>query len=129
MRKTTLVLALAVLLAGCGSDDEESKDPATVKSDDAKSKAAVRTLVTGVEACYVENQDYSACKKPQGTGVKLGSGEGQAEVTEASTGGYTVVGHSKSGNTFTAEKTSSGSLKRTCSTDGSKDGGCLDGKW
>jgi hypothetical protein len=128
MRKTTLALAAAALLAGCGGDDEEAQDPATLERQDREARSAVRNLVSGVEACFVENQDYAMCKKPEGTEVQIGSGEGQAEVTKASTAGYTVVGHSKSGNTFTAEK-SEGGLKRSCTDEGSKDGGCVNGKW
>lgn len=129
MRKTTLALAAAALLAGCGGDDEEAQDPATVERQDREARSDVRTLVTGVETCFVENQDYSMCKKPEGTGVQIGSGEGQAEVSEATATGYTVVGHSRSGNTFTAEKSAGGALKRACTDEGSKEGGCMSGKW
>jgi type IV pilus assembly protein PilA len=125
-RTAAVVVASAVLIAGCGGDDE--KDAESAKTDDAQAKSNARNLVSEVEVCYAENQDYSACENPAGTQLPIGSGEGQVEVHEASTTGYTVVAHSKSGNSFTLTKSESGT-KRTCGAGGSEEGGCKDGRW
>jgi type IV pilus assembly protein PilA len=125
-RITAVFFSSLVLIAGCGGDDEP--DSQTVKTDDNQAKSNARNLVSEVEVCYVENQDYSACEKPAGTQLPIGSKEGEVEVTKAATDGYTVVAHSKSGNTFTLAKSGSGT-KRTCDAGGSEEGGCKDGRW
>ena len=140
MRRTILVLALVASLAGCGESEDEARDPATtedsatqdpaaVKKQDAQAKSDVRNLASGIEVCFIDQQDYSVCKEPEGTGVQIGSGKGQVEVADASAEGYTIIGHSQSGNTFTLKKSIDGSAERTCSAAGSTEGGCAGGKW
>jgi hypothetical protein len=135
-------LALAIAAAGCGGGDKSNREsaykppaaPQATVADgdavrqDAGAKAQARTLVTAVEACFVDQQDYSACRKPEGVTDPVGSGPGQAEVKQASTTGYTVVAHSESGTSFEATKDESGKLERSCDKPG--EGGCeAGGRW
>ena len=123
---TAVIVTSILLIAGCGGD---GADPQAVKAQDAQARTDARNLVSEVELCYAENQDYSRCRKPPATKLPLGSGKGQVEVTKATTGGYTIVAHSKSGNSFTISRSGTGPLKRTCDAAGSKEGGCKGGTW
>ena len=122
-----MVVISALLVAACGGEDKP--DPQTVQKQDIQAKSDARNLASEIEVCFVENQTYSACKKPAGTELPLGSNTGQVEVKDASTTGYRIVAHSKSGNSFTLEKSASGGTKRTCETSGSHEGGCKAGRW
>jgi hypothetical protein len=51
--------------------------------------------------------------------IPLGSGSGKAEVTGASTGGYTITAHSQSGRDFLLTKSATG---RTLTVGGSGSG-------
>jgi type IV pilus assembly protein PilA len=106
------------------------------KGQDASAKSDARNMVSQVEACYANQQDYTKCA-PTGTppvidgsatGLNIGSGQGQVEVlggAALTSSTYTVVGHSKSGNSFTIAKASDGTTTRTCTTASS--GGCPSG--
>jgi hypothetical protein len=125
--RLALVLIAVVLAMGtsaCGSDDEPAKSPpaatATVNpvAADAQAKSEARTAVTELEACFVDEQDYSRCDVPPST----------AEVSAADAGTYTITGHSTSGTEFLIEKQADGAVVRTCSAPGS--GGCpAGGDW
>ena len=105
------------------------------KGQDASAKSDARNLVSQVEACFANQQDYTNCKpdatgKVDGsaTGLKVGSTGGEVEVTASGTDTYTIVGHSKSTNDFTITKAADGSISRTCTTQNT--GGCPSGgKW
>ena len=141
VRLAAVPLVLVVLVAGCGGDDDKSnressyKPPAPAQQEgaaagdatkqDAEAKSQARELVTAVEACFVDQQMYTACKKPEGVTVPMGSEPGQAEVADATTAGYTVVAHSESGTSFEVEKGDSGELTRGCDRPGK--GGCASG--
>ncbi|HEX6744232.1 MAG TPA: hypothetical protein VF087_08450, partial [Solirubrobacteraceae bacterium] len=74
-------------------------------------------------------QDYRNCTTAAQlgtTGLPLGSGQGQVEVASTAADGYTVTGHSKSGNNFLITKTAGGAPTRTCTGSG---GGCNGGSW
>jgi type IV pilus assembly protein PilA len=101
------------------------------KGQDADSKSDARNLVSHVESCYADTQDYSQCNTAAklsdgGTGNTLGldygAGQGQVSVTASGTNTYTIVATSKSANTFTITKASTGLITRTCATHGQ--GGC-----
>lgn len=141
-RSIAIAAVLVVAVTGCGSSKSNrskayTPPPATTvqqapsgnaDQQDALAKADARTFVTEVEACFVDQQMYSACKKPAGTKADIGSGPGQVEVTAAGTADYTIVAHSKSGTDFKAEKKADGTLSRTCDKPGK--GGCQsDGSW
>src|SRR5919109_1459057 len=71
------------------------------KGQDASAKSNARNVVSHVEACFTDEQNYASC--------------------DTTSDGFTVQAASKSGNTFTIVKSASG-IARTCSTGGS--GGC-----
>ena len=100
------------------------------KAQDANAKSGARSLVSHVESCYVDTEDYTKCDTQAALGsmnLSYGSGVDQVEVTASSTSGYTVVGHSRSNTDFKIVKTSSGTT-RTCTSPGV--GGCrADGTW
>jgi type IV pilus assembly protein PilA len=94
------------------------------KGQDADAKSNVRNLVSQVESCYANQQDYTKCKPATDgtldgnqTGLSIGAtgGKVQDSGTWASTS-YTVVAYSKSGNQFTMTKTNGGATTRSCTT-------------
>ncbi len=102
------------------------------KGQDADAKSNARNLVSQVESCYADTQDYTGCDNEAAaplndSGVPMGSADGQAEVVDASSGtdDYVIVGHSKSGNDFTITKLNGTAPSRSCTTGG--DGGCPTG--
>jgi type IV pilus assembly protein PilA len=101
------------------------------KGQDSSAKSAARNLVSSVESYYATNKTYigaSSDKDVKGSGV-LGTGDGEATISDATSDGYTIIGQSASGNRFTITKDGSGDpVKRTCKTKDS--GGCPDtGNW
>ncbi len=101
------------------------------KGQDASAKSDARNLVSHVESCFADTQDYANCNtatKLGTTGLSFGTAGGQVEVTSGSGTSYTVVGHSKSGNNFTITKTNGATPTRTCTTTGQ--GSCpSSGSW
>jgi type IV pilus assembly protein PilA len=99
------------------------------KGQDATAKSDARNMVSQVESCYADSQDYTSCNSSAelgATGLDYGSAAGQVEVSAAATGTYTVTGHSRSGGTFNIVKAADGTSSRTCSG-GTK--GCNSGSW
>src|SRR5215216_78524 len=80
------------------------------KGQDASAKSNARNLVSHVESCFADTQDYTNtnCTTPTGTGLTVtayGTGTadpaaGAVTVRGAATNGYAVVAKSKSGNYF-----------------------------
>jgi len=98
------------------------------KGQDSSSKSDARNMVSQIESCYTDTQDYAQCKTAAelpNTGLDIGNATGQVEVTGAGTNTYTIVGHSKSNNNFTITKGSNGAVTRTCTAANS--GSCLTG--
>ena len=104
------------------------------KGQDAEAKSNARNLVSAVQSCYAETQNYTTCDttaeldangaKP---GVTIGAGDGQVSITATATT-YSTVGHSKSTNDFTIATAADGTQTRTCTTTG--EGGCpASGNW
>ena len=97
---------------------------------DANAKAAARDLVTHVESCHAESEDYGTCDAAADlgkTGLTFGTAAGDVEVTSATRTSYVAVGHSATGNAFRIERTSGG-LGHDCTAHGHA--GCPDdGRW
>jgi type IV pilus assembly protein PilA len=100
------------------------------KGQDASAKSNARNLVSHIEACFADEQDYDNCKntKLANTGLKVTATDDTAPGTEEvsvtatnGTVGYTIVAKSKSANTFTIVRNATGYV-RSCATGGS--GGC-----
>jgi type IV pilus assembly protein PilA len=96
------------------------------KGQDADAKSNARNLVSHMESCYTQTQDYTTCEASTDvtdSALPLGTGPGQVDVTGAGANAYTVNALSKSGTTFTITKTAGKFVKPyTCSAGGQ--GGC-----
>jgi type IV pilus assembly protein PilA len=105
------------------------------KGQDGEAKSNARNMVSQVESCYSQKQSYTNCVTTTdlgNTGLTIGTGDGQVSITATGTGGtgYTIVGHSKSGNDFTIEKDgTTGATTRSCTDDGAPNGGCDGSNW
>jgi type IV pilus assembly protein PilA len=102
------------------------------KAQDSSAKSDARNMVSQVESCFATSQDYSQCQTSAQltadgpTGLSIGAGQGQVEVTSATgTTGYVVVAHSKTARNFTITKDATG-ITRTCAPTG---GGCNGTTW
>jgi type IV pilus assembly protein PilA len=98
------------------------------KGQDASAKSDARNLVSQVEACFADTQDYAQCNTSSAlgtTGLDYGTGAGQVSVTASATSTFTVTATSQSGNAFAINRVASGGYTRTCTTAG--DGGCKTG--
>ena len=106
------------------------------KAQDSSAKSDARNMVSQLESCYTDNNTYtgntasgtsqSTCL-PTNTGLAIGNGQGQVDVSAAADNSYTVVATSKSGNTFTITKdATTGVTSRSCS---GSNGGCSGGTW
>jgi type IV pilus assembly protein PilA len=103
------------------------------KGQDADAKSNARNLVSHVESCFATEQTYVPCKTGYAdlddSGLPIGGGTGQVDISGQSVDGYTIVAKSKSGNTFTIKKTAGKLVKPyTCTTAGQ--GACDgNGEW
>src|SRR6476660_5171464 len=89
------------------------------KGQDASAKSDARNLVSHVESCFADTQDYAQCTDAQlgTTGLDLGTGQGQVSVTPNATG-YVITAVSKNaGHTFSITR-NNGVLSRSCSAPG-----------
>jgi type IV pilus assembly protein PilA len=90
---------------------------------DADAKSNARNLYAQVESCGADaGGDYTDCTTSTQLGetsIPMGNAAGQAEVTGASSTGYTITAYSKSGKNFVMTKSSSG---RTLTVVGSGSG-------
>jgi type IV pilus assembly protein PilA len=101
------------------------------KGQDASAKSDARNLVSSIESCFAGSETYANCDTSQDvteSGITLGSGVGQAEISGNTATGYTIVAHSKSANNFTIAKTGGSTITRTCTSTGK--GACpTGGSW
>jgi type IV pilus assembly protein PilA len=101
------------------------------KGQDSSSKSDARNMVSQVESCYSDAQDYRSCTTAGNlgsTGLALGTTSGQVTVAASTSDTYTVTASSKSGNSFVITKLTDGTVSRTCTT--SNTGSCLSsGTW
>jgi type IV pilus assembly protein PilA len=103
------------------------------KGQDSSAKSDARNLVSQVESCYTDTQDYGQCKDTSQltqTGLPVvnsgaAPGTGQVNVFAAGTNAYTIVAASKSGNFFTITHDTNGVTARSCTNAGK--GSCLSG--
>ena len=114
----------AALLVGCGDDDEGGTESAQTTEEtaqdakplDAAAKGDARELASYVESCFVDQQDYSLCKEPEG------APPGTATVEKASASTFEIVATSESGNEFRLTRAKDGAITRTCTE--ADTGGC-----
>ena len=105
------------------------------KAQDSSAKSDARNMVSQLESCYTDSNTYvgsgngGSCLG-SATGLNLGNGAVQVEVTAVAANTYTIVAHSKSGNDFTITKASDGTTQRSCSVGSSgNSGGCSNYSW
>jgi type IV pilus assembly protein PilA len=94
------------------------------KGQDSSAKSDARNLASHMESCFTNAETYVGCAASQDvtqSGITLGAADGEAEITASTATGYTIVGHSRSGNDFTYTKAGS-TVTRTCTT--ASTGGC-----
>ena len=104
------------------------------KAQDTAAKTDARNLVTHVESCFADTQDYTQCQTAAqlgSTGLNLVTGvpaAGQVSVTSvAPAGTFTVTAASKNaGNTFSIQRTATGAIVRSCT---GTTGGCRGLTW
>ena len=96
------------------------------KGRDADAKSDARNMVSQLESCFVDQNTYVGTG-PAGTclssntGLTIGTGLGQVQITNPTASGYTVVAKSQSGSTFTVVRNATG-MTRSCT-------GCAGGSW
>src|SRR5438045_9022495 len=64
------------------------------KGQDASAKSDARNLVSHVESCYADTQDYTKCVTATDlgtTGLDIGTGVGQVSVTGSGANGYVIT--------------------------------------
>ena len=90
------------------------------RAQDASAKSNARNMVSEMKACYSTEQSYIPCDAQMteaNTGLPVGTGVGQVDVTETTIDTFTVVAKSRGNNTFTVKQpVSSGQLAYTCAT-------------
>jgi len=92
---------------------------------DGSAKAAARELVTMVETCNTDKNDYRGCDTSAAlgpTGLSLGSGDGDVEVTATAKDTYTVRAHSRAAGHWFEISRVSGGMDHACGPPGV--GGC-----
>ncbi|HEU0024945.1 MAG TPA: type II secretion system protein [Thermoleophilaceae bacterium] len=101
------------------------------KGQDADAKSNARNMVSQLESCFAGQQTYVGCNTGQdvtGSGITIGTANGEVSLPTLAVDGYVVVGHSESSNKFTITKTGGGAPVRSCTAAGS--GACqTGGKW
>jgi type IV pilus assembly protein PilA len=97
------------------------------KAEDGSAKSNARNMVSAMESCYTEANQYDPCPDPD-SGLAVGNGPGEVEVTAAG-GTFTIVAHSQTGNTFTVEKAATLVVTRSCDGTANPRGGCAGGQW
>jgi type IV pilus assembly protein PilA len=99
------------------------------KAQDVDAKSNARSLVTQLESCFAGEQAYDQCTvaKLGNTGLPTGGGQGQVDIGAADTATFTVTAKSRSGGSFSINRTASGTLTRTCA--GSTKGCKSDNTW
>jgi type IV pilus assembly protein PilA len=104
------------------------------KGQDGSAKSDARNLVSHIESCYTQTQDYTDCVTASAlnpTGLDIGSDPGQVDAVSTDGGdAYEITAYSQSGNTFTITKQASdGTSVRSCTDTGAENGGCNGSSW
>ena len=105
------------------------------KGQDSSAKSDARNMVSQIESCYTDQQTYSNCvtvAQLPNTGLPIMAWPVTASsgsvAAQGGTGDYTITAASKSGNTFTITKSTTGDITRSCTSTGNG-GSCNGGSW
>src|SRR5437667_12262768 len=69
------------------------------KGQDASAKSDARNMVSQVESCFADNQDYRLCDTAAElgtTGLTVGTNAGEVSIVASNATSYDITGHSKS---------------------------------
>ena len=94
------------------------------KAQDASAKSNARNMVSHMESCYANTQDYSVCtaaylqSNEQVPAGAFGSGATTTALSGLAADAYTITSGSASNNSFVITRASDGTVTRTCSTAG-----------
>jgi type IV pilus assembly protein PilA len=83
------------------------------KGQDASAKSDARNMVSQMESCFTDLQTYVGCPPATGTGLTIGTGDGQVQVTGQSATQYVVTAQSHSGHDFVITKNAAGEFVRS----------------
>jgi type IV pilus assembly protein PilA len=106
------------------------------KAQDAAAKSDVRNMVSEIEACFTEENQYVGCTASltvANTNLNIGSAPGQVAITAESPTGYTIVAVSRAStagvnHSFTLVHELGAADQKTCAVAGK--GGCpTSGSW
>ena len=106
------------------------------KGQDSSAKSDVRNMVSHMEACFTEDDQYVGCTvalTPSSTNLDIGPGVGQVRIVSEGATGYVLEATSRAktggtNHTFTLTHTLGAADVKDCGVRGK--GGCpLDGKW
>jgi type IV pilus assembly protein PilA len=105
------------------------------KGQDSEAKSNARNMVSHVESCFADTQDYTLCNEASelgNVGITVGSNEGEVAITAAASNEYSVTAKSKAkdgavNHTFTIAKANTGVISRSCAPANS--GGCKASTW
>jgi type IV pilus assembly protein PilA len=107
------------------------------KGQDSSAKSDARNIVSHVESCYTQTQDYTKCgdtsQDVADSGLDMGTAAGQVHVNATGASSYAVTATSKANSgganhTFTITKTNGKFVKPyTCAP--ADNGGCSGGTW
>jgi type IV pilus assembly protein PilA len=93
------------------------------KGQDASAKSNARNAVSQVETFFAENETYTGATIPSTSGLPVGTGAGQVQVSVDADGkGYTVTGYSKSGCSFKIVRANTGGTTRSTGGEAGCDG-------
>jgi type IV pilus assembly protein PilA len=107
------------------------------KGQDSSAKSDARNIVSHVESCYAQTQDYTVCTDTQtdiaDAGLDMGSGPGQVTVSPVDASSYSVTATSKAdsggaNHEFTITKTA-GKFEKPYTCTPTDNGGCSGGEW
>ena len=104
------------------------------KGQDSAAKSDARNMVSHMESCFTDSETYVGCTAKlttAATGLNVGAGAGQVQITAESATGYQVVATSKAkpngtNRTFTITHVNGSADARSCTPDG---GGCNGSSW
>jgi type IV pilus assembly protein PilA len=90
------------------------------KAQDSSAKSDARNAVTQLESCFADTQTYVGCTLA-GSGLNVGPGVGQVDVSGQAVDGYIITAKSKSTNNYLITK-AAGVITRSCT-------GCSGSTW
>jgi type IV pilus assembly protein PilA len=86
------------------------------KGQDASAKSNARNAVSQVESCFTDAETYVGCTIPANSGLPVGTGLEQVQVTGQTATGYVVTAYSKTKCNFLITRAASGVATRTMVT-------------